>query len=137
MLSYHVIRASIYWNLPKPVCNSKSIANTQNTGSFVFFWLILGHKDKIDNHREPVPFVQNFFLNIVSVMFILLWKLKGIPLFQQLNILFINVLESSSSSNADSVSNMVYTNNHPLENLFLRTILKNRNKYYIMKINIV
>ena len=61
MLKYHDIRASSYCKLPKPFCNSNSIANIQNKDNYCFLWSIIAHKYKVDNHRERVTHYENHF----------------------------------------------------------------------------
>ena len=97
MFKYYDIRASSYFKLPKPFCNSKSIVNIQNNDNYCFLWSILAHKYNVDNHRERVTHYENHFheLNQGDIQFPM--KIKDIPIFERLNNLNINVFELSAS----------------------------------------
>ena len=61
IFKYHDIRASSYCNLPKLLCNSKSLVNIQNDDKYCFMRSILAHKHKMDNHHEIVSRFKQYF----------------------------------------------------------------------------
>ena len=98
MFKYHDIRASSYCKLPKSFCNSKSLVNMQNKDNYCFLWSILANKYKVDNHRERLSHYENHFheLNQGDIQFPM--KIKGIPTFEGLNNLNINVFEITANN---------------------------------------
>ena len=106
------IKASSWVELPEKYKNIKSIINIINDDQFCFLWCNLAHLCPVEEHKNRTSNYSMYFnkLNLKGLEFPM--KVRGIPKFEKLNTLNVNVFELTKSVRSSALIPILINTNY-------------------------